>query len=327
MVRLNYHYLLFLILCFPPTLCFGQDVYDGQVINSVTDIAIPSVTVKLLKEKVATQTNERGYFSLAYESHEKNDTLQFTCVGYKPFKLPVSAYLPHVLIALEASNTELNEVLINNKKVKQIILGRFFNYDLKNSGRSNLYYHVTQVIAQRTLLAKLFTAPQANAILTSIALGRQDLPTSPTYAIRNKYTNFLIHVIAEDPDVGGPGDILFTKTVSLSDNSARVDIDVSKELIVIPGINFFVAIEWLITPYNEIIAVSNSPKLDWVTKRGYQMLKDASEYRVSYQPFLIGYMNEKTLKPAVLYTKVGRSWQATQGYDPWDLALSATVHY
>jgi hypothetical protein len=326
MIRLNYHYLLFLILCFSPALCFGQDVYDGQVINSVTDIAIPSVTVKLLRERVATQTNERGYFSLAYESHEKNDTLQFSCVGYKPFKLPVSAYLPHVLIALEAANTELNEVLINNKKVKQIILGRFFNYDLKNSGRSNLYYHVTQVVAQRTPLAKLFTAPQANAILTSIALGRQDLPKSPTFAVRNKYTKFLIHVMAAD-DLGRPGDVLFTKNVSLSDNSARVDIDLSKEYIVIPSEKFYVAIEWLITPYNEIFEVSNSPKLDWVTKRGYQMLKDASEYRVSYQPFLIGYMNEKTLQPAVLYTKVGHSWQATQGYDPWDLALSVTVHY
>lgn len=326
MASLNRYRILLLVLCSLPIICLGQSVYDGQVINSITDIAIPSVTVKLLRERAATQTNERGYFSLMYESHEKNDTLQFTCVGYKPFKLPVSAYLPHVLIALEAANTELNEVFINNKKVKQIILGRFLNYDLKNSGRSNLYYHATQVIVQRVPLAKLFTAPRANAILTSIALGRQDLPTSPTYAVRNKYTKFLIHVMAE-ADVSGPGDVLFTKTVSLSDNSARVDIDLSKEYIVIPSEKFYVAIEWLITPYNEIFEVSNSPKLDWTTKHGYQMLKDASEYRVSYQPFLIGYMNEKTLQPAVLYTKVGRGWQATQGYDSWDVALSATVHY
>ena len=170
MMRLTYHYYL-LLLFLLPTFCLGQDVYDGQVINSVTDVAIPSVTVKLIKEKIATQTNEHGYFSLEYENRLKNDTLQFTSVGYKPFKLPVSAYVPHVLIALEASNTQLNEVFINNKKVKQIILGRFFDYDLKNSSRSNLYYHVTQVVAQRTPLAKLFTAPQANAILTSIALG------------------------------------------------------------------------------------------------------------------------------------------------------------
>jgi hypothetical protein len=322
MICLTYRYILLFLICLLPTFCFGQVAYDGEVINSVTDIAIQGVTVTLLKEKTGTQTNENGYFSLESERPAKNDTLQFTCVGYKPFKLPISAYLPHVLIALQASNTQLNEVVINNKKVKTIKLGRFSYYDIHSTAQ-----HQVMLIKQRTPLAKLFTAPKANAILIDIAIGRMDLPTSPSFAIRNKFTTFLIHVMAEDPATGGPGKILFTKNASLTDNSTWIDFDVSKDYIIIPTAKFFLAVEWLINPYNEIIGVSNSPKLDWITKRGYQMLKDASEYRVYYQPFLVGYGNEDTLIPAVLYNKVGSSWQYTQQYEPLDLALSATIHY
>jgi uncharacterized ubiquitin-like protein YukD len=327
MIRLNYHCILLFILFFLPTLCLGQDVYEGQVINKATELVIPGVTVTLLKEKLATQTNERGYFRLSPDKTETNDTLQFSSVGYKTFKLAISAYQPQMFILLEASNTQLNEVLINNKKIKTITLGKFFNYDLKNIGWSYLYYHYTRVIVQQAPLAKLFTAPNPNAILTGISMGRQDLPASPSYATRNKFTTFLLHVMAEDADTGGPGKILFTKNVSLTDNSAWIDFDLTKEIIVIPSTKFFVAIEWMITPYNEIIEVSNTQKFDWVTKHGYQIFKDASDYRVSYQPFLVGYANDNTLKPADLYIKVGNAWQYTRAYEPFDLALSVTIHY
>ncbi|MDB5004759.1 MAG: hypothetical protein JWQ34_2984 [Mucilaginibacter sp.] len=330
MLNLSYYKTLFIILTvfyFVPTLCHAQDVYYGQVINKVTEAVIPGVTVMLLKEKIATQTNEQGYFSLSTRNPVANDTLQFSSIGYKTFKLPVSAFQPKNFIMLEASNTSLNEVHITDAKIKTITLGRFFTYDLKNIGWSYLYYHYTRVIVQRTPLAKLFTAPNPNAILTGISMGRQDLPASPSYATRNKFTTFLLHVMAEDADTGGPGKILFTKNVSLTDNSTRIDFDLTKEIIVIPTAKFFVAIEWLITPYNEIIEVSNTQKFDWVTKHGYQIFKDASDYRVSYQPFLVGYANDNTLKPADLYIKVGKAWQYTRGYEPFDLALSATIHY
>jgi hypothetical protein len=330
MLNLSYQKTLLIIvalLCLVPKLTRAQDVYDGQVINKVTELPIPGVTVILLKQKAATQTNERGYFSLSPEKPVANDTLQFSSVGYKTFKLPVSAYQPQMFILLEASNTQLNEVLISNKKIKTITLGRFLNYDLKNSGKSGLFSHTVRVVASPMPLAKLFTAPKANAILTGIAMGRQDLPESPTYAIRNKFTTFLIHVMAQDTDTGGPGKVLFTKTVSLTDNSTRIDFDLTDRFLIIPGSKFFIAIEWMYIPYNEIISIGNADKVKRLTKRGRQVLEDTAGYGIMYQPFLVGYENEITKKPAVLYTKVDDNWQIAREYRSFDVALSATVHY
>jgi hypothetical protein len=330
MLNLSYHKTLFIIvalLCLVPKLTHAQEVYDGQVINKVTELAIPGVTVILLKEKIATQTNERGYFNLTSENKILNDTLVFSSVGYKTFKLPVSAYQPQIFIMLQASTTQLNEVNIGNSKIKSVTLSKFSHYDLKNSGKSTLYYHYTQVITPRIALAKLFTAPNPNAILTNISLGRQDFPSSPTYAIRNKFTMFLVHVMMQDTITGTPAKILFTKSISLTDNSEWVDINMSDQLIIVPGNNFFIAIEWIQNPYNEIIGIDPSSKVKRLTKRGLQVLEDASEYRIYYQPFLVGYNNENNQKQAVLYTKVGENWRLAKEYRQLDVALSATVHY
>jgi hypothetical protein len=325
MINLKYQYILITILCLLPALCFAQQVYEGQVINKTTELAIPGVTIKLLQENIGTQTNQQGYFNIESEKPIANDTLQFSSVGYNTFKLPVSAYEPQMFITLEPSTTQLDEVRITNSKIKTITLGKFSHYDLKNISGAG-YIHLTKVVTSRTPLAKLFTAPQANGRLTGIALGRQDFPTSPTFSTTNKFTTFLIHVIAQDTATGTPGKVLFTKTISLSDKSKWIDIDVTNDIIVIPGSNFFIAVEWMNIPYNEIIGINRTSKVDRLTKRGAQVLEDASEYRVYYQPFLIGYENEKTLKPAVLYTKIDNKWQITRQAAS-DVALSASVRY
>ncbi|GAA4085171.1 hypothetical protein GCM10022392_02460 [Mucilaginibacter panaciglaebae] len=315
------------MFCLLPSLCFAQKVYEGQVIDKATEDPISNVNITLIKEKIGIQTNERGYFELSSEHPVPNDTLQFSSVGYKTFKLPVSAYQSQMFVVLEASNTRLNEVRIaNKKKLKNIVLDKFAYYDLKSVDGVS-YGHSTEIIKARTALAKFFTAPNANAVVTKISLGRQDLLTSPTYSVRNKLTTFLIHIMTPDTLTGAPGKVIFTKTVSLNDNSLWVDIDLTNDKRIIPTKNFFVAVEWIITPYNEIIGVNNAPKVAKTTKRGYQVIKDASEYYVYYQPFLVGYSPEDdTRKRALLYTRNNDKWQIFR-HQKSELALSATIHY
>jgi hypothetical protein len=328
MLNLSYRNILFVfVICFVPLFCQAQANYDGQVIDKATEDPIPGVNVTLIKERIGTQTNKRGYFELSSEKPLPEDTLQFSFVGYKTFKLPVSQYQSQTFISLEADNIQLNEIRIaNKKKIKDITLGKFTYYDLKDFGNATSGHH-TEFIVNRTILAKFFIAPKANIILRKISLGRQDFPSSPTFAIRNANTNFLIHIILQDTLTGTPGKSIYSTMVSLNDNAAFVDIDLDTAKIVIPKTNFFIAIEWKNNPYNEIIAVSNAQKVARTTKRGWQITKDASEYRVYYQPFLVGYDNEKTLKRALLYTKVNNKWQVCTQYHRGDLALSATVHY
>ena len=67
----------------------AQNVYDGQVIDKTTELAIPGVTVSLLKAKEATQTSEQGYFKIIADIETESDTLIFNFVGYKTLKLGV----------------------------------------------------------------------------------------------------------------------------------------------------------------------------------------------------------------------------------------------
>lgn len=325
MLNLNYRHFLICMICFMPTFCLAQATYDGQVIDKATEDPIAGVNVTIIKEKTGTQTNERGYFELSFEKPlATDDTLQFSFVGYKTFKLPVSQYQPQIIITLEANSVQLNEVNIaRKKKLKDIVLDKFNSYDLKNTDM-----HSNEVIKLHTAIAKLFTAPKPNALLTKISLGRQDLHESPTFAIRNKFTTFLIHIITPDTLTGAPGKLLFTKTISLIDNSLWVDVDLSKDKIIIPSKSFFIAIEWTISPYNEIIAVKNAPKAARMTKRSFQILKDAAEYHSYYQPFLVGYDSENDpRKQVLLYVWLNNQWQLFKEHQKSELALSATIRY
>lgn len=328
MLNLSYRNILFVfVICFVPLFCQAQANYDGQVIDKATEDPIPGVNVTLIKERIGTQTNKRGYFELSSEKPLPEDTLQFSFVGYKTFKLPVSQYQSQLFVTLEASNTQLEEVRIDKKrKLKEIVLDQFHSYDLKDV-HSQAYSHPTEAVKSQTALAKFFTAPNLNARLLKVSLGRMDLPAAPTYAVRNKFTTFLVHIMSQDSVTHAPGKILLTKTVSLDDNSLWVDIDFTNDKFIIPIKNFYITVEWIINPYNEIIGVHNAPKVAKTTKRGYQVIKDASEYYVWYQPFLIGYNPEDdTRRHALVYSKNGDRWQIFQRGTN-ELAISATIHY
>ncbi|HWZ35217.1 MAG TPA: carboxypeptidase-like regulatory domain-containing protein, partial [Mucilaginibacter sp.] len=160
MLNLSYRdILLILLICFVPMFCLAQTNYDGQVIDKATEDPIAGVNVTLIKEKIGAQTNKRGYFELSSEKPLLNDTLQFSFIGYKTFKLSVSEYQSQMFIILEASNTQLKEVQIAKKrKLKEIVLGKFGWYDLKDFQGAS-YSHSTEVVKSRTALAKFFKAP------------------------------------------------------------------------------------------------------------------------------------------------------------------------
>jgi hypothetical protein len=311
-----------LLLLLLPCLCFGQDDFEGQVINKTSELPILGVTVRLLKGKVATQTNERGYYSLDKADAVANDTLQYSYVGYKTLRMAVSAYQPQMFILLEPAVIQLNEVRIDNKKTQTITLGNFSAYDVKQI----IGKKTTQMIAKQTTVAKLFTAPVGSGLLTHITLGRQDHPASPSYATKNSLTKFLLKVYNQNPFNGLPGQLLFTKEISLTDNAMRVPIDLSKDNIIIPGRNFFVAVEWIIDPYNEIIHMMGDKKVDKVTRKGQQVYKDATDYWITYQPFLVGYFREDNRPNALLYTSINNKWVELRDYRS-ELALSATLQY
>ena len=309
----------------------SQTRIEGQVIDKVTQLAIPSVTVQMVREKLTTSTNGQGYFKFDLEQMISNDTLVFSSIGYLTYKLPTSNYVPNGFIQLQPSNTSLKQVDITSTELKT---KRINGFDLGHV-ISDFESAPTPYTSQFAY-AKLFTVPTENALLTKIEIGRigfeskrrtrvsadgsfPELPLIKT----NPKTRFLIHVMTVNPRSNLPDVTLFTKVISLDDNLIWVTIDLAKEGVVLAAKEFFLAVEWLRIPYNEIIKLEWAPRIRGLRKNGEQLLEDVSQYRVLYQPAMASYKSEKKV-PSYIKTKRG-TW--VPAHNSGEVALSASVKY
>lgn len=306
------------------TISYGQQIIDGQVVDKQTELAIPGATVKLLKAGQATQTNVQGYFELSIDN-TLTDTLSFTSIGYKPYKLAVKGTQRQLLIALEPDVTGLNQVDITGKKAKDKILSRFTWDDLKEVA-GNGYQHFTRPAYARVGLAKLFETPQPNALLVNIMFGRRSLSSAldAPQSSDGKVARFYIHVCDVDSATQLPGAVLLTKEVVLLDNSLKITLDLSKEKFIIPGTRFFITIEWIRTPLNEIISRAIAERLQRARLNGRTFGQYVSKYWVFYRPILILYATGDA--KAIKYINQDDKW--TPFVDRGnELALAATIRY
>lgn len=323
-----------LFLIFPRA--SAQTVFEGQIINRTSEAPVPNVNIRLARERITVTSNAQGYFRILSADSVVKDTLIFSSVGYQTFKLLTSAYQKNGFISLVPTTTTLEEVSITNEKLKIVRLNKFDLSDIKEDppgAKAGPFPVVTYPFSPRNrFFAKLFTAPQGNVVLTSVDLGRRELdetkyPDKPlvTYHIK---TRFLLHVLSVDPKTGAPDTLLFSKIINLTDKAPWVELDLRKDNIIINPAEFYIAIEWMHIPFNEVIKLFYAPKVRKVNKKGNQLLEDVSEYTTLYEPALIEY---KKKKPAVSWIKNHENkWQrydSAISEQKREIALSATISY
>jgi hypothetical protein len=324
---LKYH-CLFFILCLLPVIAHAQSVYEGQVINSVTQEPLNKATVTLLKAKQATATNQQGYFRLIVDQPIITDTLAVSFVGFKTYYLPLSAYQENIFIRLTPAINQLEQVNIGSNKAKTVVLEKFNYADVRDL-RGPFEYYFTQPYHTLGLFAKQFEAPADGTILTIINLGRRlayDIPavrTDMPHVSTNKLTRFLLHVMTADTVSGTPGKKLFTKEITLNDNSLMITFDLSKEKITLPNKSFFIAIEWVPAPINEVVRLAIGKKVDKTRNDGTQKTLDVSRYYIMYQPFLV--IIPRPNKTPTWASPDGTTWSKLKQRS--EIALSATVTY
>ncbi|MFD2872290.1 carboxypeptidase-like regulatory domain-containing protein [Mucilaginibacter ximonensis] len=261
----------------------SQTIFEGQVLDKTTDLPIPAVTVTLLKKHIIVLSNDQGYFKIIVDGVLPEDELIFTSIGYETYKLPVKMYTSDSYIKMQPTNTLLNQVNVKAGKLKQMTIDKFLVPNI-----NPFETKATGVMAiSNTLEAKLFNIPTKDATLKSVQFGRRDY--GDHFITTNKFARFKLHIMNVDTITGAPGKTIFTKDVNLQDNSHIVSIDLSKDKIVLPSTRFFIAIEHLFIPYNEVVSIEASKKVAGTDKKGDQVLEDTPLYYVEYQPFLATY--------------------------------------
>ncbi|WP_214227720.1 carboxypeptidase-like regulatory domain-containing protein [Pedobacter sp. B4-66] len=319
-MKKSYQFLLFLItvsiFIVLPYFAEAQKIYEGQVLDKTTNLPLPATTVTLQKENISVKTNDRGYFKLLAKDAIKDDVLLFTFIGYKTYQLSVKDVKDYLFIELESTSASLNEVNIKAGKIKNITLEKFWFADIREESK------VTGgiMIGNSKFSAKLFEAPVENAILLSVQLGRKYFGN---YLVKpNKFARFILHIKGLSNSTGGPGETIITKDVTVQDNSHLITIDFSKDSVLLPS-KFFIVIEYLFIPFNEMISVVTEKKAKGLNKKGRQVTEDAAAYSIAYQPVISVYMPHK-LSPLWSVDEKG-NWKSRQSNKT--MAISATIRY
>ena len=278
-----------IILIFP-LITFGQSSISGKVVNSKTKLAIPFVTVGLLKENIGTNSSEEGNFKLTSIKLFSTDTLIFSCVGFNTLKLPVNFNeKSEVTYELIEKFSILDEVIVSSKKDWNFIRLN----DFSKCGNSFITSSGFQ-----TQLAQHFQVKEENSILTEIKICRMSIAI-----LDPEKTIFRIRVYGFDSLTKSPSTDLCDQTIEVKTRSKTINLNLEKYKIHIPDKDFFVAIEWLKIPLNEnkskmkidgklVEHITYRPSIGWTDNLNPKMEAWSLDYNNVWRP--MWKMNNKT---------------------------------
>ncbi|MGZ2368246.1 erythromycin esterase family protein [Ancylomarina sp. YFZ004] len=91
----------------------------GKIIMDKNDEPIPYVNIGLKNDAIGTISNEQGDFKLDITNNNLQDTVCFSCIGYKIQYHPIKEFLnaSRSEIKMEAQNYDLNEVTISVERL------------------------------------------------------------------------------------------------------------------------------------------------------------------------------------------------------------------
>jgi len=116
--------IVILILLTGNALLFGQQI-SGVVFEMNDKTPVESVNISIVGKNVGTASDKEGKYTLHINPEYHNDTLRFSCTGYRSYSVKISDFmeLNNRNVGLEKMVIELAEVVVNAKtnKSKNVI--------------------------------------------------------------------------------------------------------------------------------------------------------------------------------------------------------------
>ncbi len=102
----------------------GQSI-SGIVVDEKDKLPVAYVNIGVAGKNIGTVSDVAGRYELQIDEKNDDDTLLFTCIGYMPYSIKISALRNETgkNIVLEKNYYQLDEVLINPKIFEQKTLG------------------------------------------------------------------------------------------------------------------------------------------------------------------------------------------------------------
>jgi len=221
------------LLLFTNSTLFGQAVaYKGVVkdINSGENLAY--VNIGVVNKNLGTVSNTNGVFQLVLDDKFDAETIRISLIGYKSLTFGVSDFKKMILstdiILMEKNVSELREVVIKNKNLRDAKLGN--------------------VLEGRTASAGFVNNVLGNEIGMVMKINSKPTYIEKFHAIidYNKYEILKFRLNIYDVKKGMPTNSLLDESIIISSGveKGEMTIDLSDYNIMVNG-DFFISLEWI----------------------------------------------------------------------------------
>ncbi len=205
-----------------------QKQISGKISNRETSSPVPYATVSIMGANIAINADAEGFFLFSVPVRLP-DTLLISSVGFDDEKVAIDSYQHNILIEMKPHSIMLDSLRLIHYRGREV-LNNFFSC-------SSHFYTTSGFVTQ---VAQLFSAPKVLCRLKSLEFCKEA-----------GYDRFRFRLYTVDSSGRlKPGLELSSEVIEVRSGNRRVKVDLSDKNIVIPGKDFFVAIEWLFLPEN-----------------------------------------------------------------------------
>lgn len=114
-------------LCLFNLSLFGQNTAKGTINDSETESPIAYVNIGIVNKNIWTVSDADGNFELEIPLELEKDSIRLSSIGYRPKSMIAKDFITMLktspVVKLLPDITELNEVVVTSKKLKEKVLG------------------------------------------------------------------------------------------------------------------------------------------------------------------------------------------------------------
>ncbi len=221
-----------LLLLLLSSAAYSQETYSGSIVDKNSKEIIPFINIGVVGKNIGTVSNNKGGFQIELNEKYDNDTLKFSSIGYKTLIFKVSKFkniiLNNPIIQLEEEITELQEVVVSSRKLKEKILGN------------------------KTTSKKISAGFTSNNLGNEVGI-KIKIKKSPTYIedfnfciVRNEYDSIKLRLNFYDFKNGLPNKNILKDNIiivsQIKDGILNIDL---RDYDIIVYEDFFVSLEWI----------------------------------------------------------------------------------
>lgn len=224
--------ILITFCCLLSALSINAQTLKGTLKDARSGEGVPFVNIGVVGKNIGTVSGEDGTFALAVPEGHSNDIIRLSMLGYKDIEVTVGelhkSLQANPVFTMEEHITELEQVIISNKKQRQKLLGN------KTESKSVVLGFTSNKLGNEIgMVMKIKRAPTLLKTFTASVASKDNPPVKLRlnfYSVKD----------------GLPDELIINENiiVTVPEDDSKLVVDLTKYNIMVDD-DFFVSLEWI----------------------------------------------------------------------------------